>query len=146
MQEVGVLLRACARERSREVSGDEERQLWRFGVHTSRPGTLRTSRARLVLVGVLLSLANGWHERVQEREVSAKDKAGAENAEENEAAIQLEIEAAVQHEVIEAANGEEIETRFNMRRLKQQMQRRLKQQFNMRRLNRWIESGGNRWM
>ncbi|KAK1605704.1 hypothetical protein QYE76_029377 [Lolium multiflorum] len=51
---------------------------------------------------------------------------------------------------------------FNMRRLKQQMQRRLKQvqheeieaanarrlkqQLNMRRLNRWIESRGNRWM
>ncbi|KAK1653267.1 hypothetical protein QYE76_071072 [Lolium multiflorum] len=35
-------------------------------------------------------------------------KAGAENAEENEAAIQLEIEAAVQHEEIEAAT-EEIE-------------------------------------
>ncbi|KAK1630512.1 hypothetical protein QYE76_004827 [Lolium multiflorum] len=34
---------------------------------------------------------------------------GAENAEENEAAIQLEIEAAVQHDVIEAANAEEIE-------------------------------------
>ncbi|KAK1620490.1 hypothetical protein QYE76_026007 [Lolium multiflorum] len=38
-----------------------------------------------------------------------EDQAGAENAEENEAAIQLEIEAAVQHEVIEAANAEEIE-------------------------------------
>ncbi|KAK1652426.1 hypothetical protein QYE76_070231 [Lolium multiflorum] len=36
-------------------------------------------------------------------------KIGAENAEENEAAIQLEIEAAVQHEEIEAANAEEIE-------------------------------------
>ncbi|KAK1670171.1 hypothetical protein QYE76_058330 [Lolium multiflorum] len=32
-----------------------------------------------------------------------------QNAEENEAAIQLEIEAAVQHEEIEAANAEEIE-------------------------------------
>ncbi|KAK1663203.1 hypothetical protein QYE76_051362 [Lolium multiflorum] len=40
---------------------------------------------------------------------ACKDQAGAENAEENEAAIQLEIEAAVQHEVIEAANAEEIE-------------------------------------
>ncbi|KAK1667978.1 hypothetical protein QYE76_056137 [Lolium multiflorum] len=38
-----------------------------------------------------------------------EDQAGAENAEENEAAIQLEIEAAVQHEEIEAANAEEIE-------------------------------------
>ncbi|KAK1561735.1 hypothetical protein QYE76_017916, partial [Lolium multiflorum] len=38
-----------------------------------------------------------------------EDQAGAANAEENEAAIQLEIEAAVQHEVIEAANAEEIE-------------------------------------
>ncbi|KAK1551473.1 hypothetical protein QYE76_071957 [Lolium multiflorum] len=37
-----------------------------------------------------------------------EDQAGAANAEENEAAIQLEIEA-VQHEVIEAANAEEIE-------------------------------------
>ncbi|KAK1611039.1 hypothetical protein QYE76_034712 [Lolium multiflorum] len=84
---------------------------------------------------------------------SEPDQAGAENAEENEAAIQLDIEAAVQHEEIEAANAEEIEAaihemkqQFNMRRLKQQMQRRLKQQFNMRRLNRWIESRGNRWM
>ncbi|KAK1653434.1 hypothetical protein QYE76_071239 [Lolium multiflorum] len=40
---------------------------------------------------------------------SEPDQAGAENAEENEAAIQLEIEAAVQHEEIEAANAEEIE-------------------------------------
>ncbi|KAK1619832.1 hypothetical protein QYE76_025349 [Lolium multiflorum] len=40
---------------------------------------------------------------------ACKDQAGAENAEENEAAIQLEIEAAVQHEEIEAANAEEIE-------------------------------------
>ncbi|KAK1680652.1 hypothetical protein QYE76_041500 [Lolium multiflorum] len=39
---------------------------------------------------------------------ACKDQAGAENAEENEAAIQLEIEAAVQHEEIEAANAEEI--------------------------------------
>ncbi|KAK1670246.1 hypothetical protein QYE76_058405 [Lolium multiflorum] len=38
-----------------------------------------------------------------------EDQAGAANAEENEAAIQLEIEAAVQHEEIEAANAEEIE-------------------------------------
>ncbi|KAK1645690.1 hypothetical protein QYE76_063495 [Lolium multiflorum] len=37
-----------------------------------------------------------------------EDQAGAANAEENEAAIQLEIEAAVQHEEIEA-NAEEIE-------------------------------------
>ncbi|KAK1696211.1 hypothetical protein QYE76_012908 [Lolium multiflorum] len=40
---------------------------------------------------------------------SEPDQAGAENAEENEAAIQLEIEASVQHEEIEAANAEEIE-------------------------------------
>jgi hypothetical protein len=32
-----------------------------------------TSRARLVLVGVLLSLANGWHEQVQESVVSLQD-------------------------------------------------------------------------
>jgi hypothetical protein len=38
-----------------------------------------------------------------------EDQAGAANAEENEAAIQLKIEAAVQHEEIEAANAEEIE-------------------------------------
>ncbi|KAK1652545.1 hypothetical protein QYE76_070350 [Lolium multiflorum] len=76
---------------------------------------------------------------------SEPDQAEAENAEENEAAIQLEIEA-VQHEEIEQQMQRRLKQQFNMRRLKQQMQRRLKQQFNMRRLNRWIKSRGNRWM
>ncbi|KAK1683127.1 hypothetical protein QYE76_043975 [Lolium multiflorum] len=71
---------------------------------------------------------------------SEPDQAGAENAEENEAAIQLEIEAAVQHEEIEAANAEEIEAAVQHEKIEAEMQRRLKQQFNMRRLNRWIES------
>ncbi|KAK1649850.1 hypothetical protein QYE76_067655 [Lolium multiflorum] len=48
---------------------------------------------------------------------SEPDQAGAENAEENEAAIQLEIEE-IQNE---AANKRRLKQQFNMRRLKQQM-------------------------
>jgi hypothetical protein len=36
-------------------------------------GMFWTSRARLVLVGVLLSLANGWHEQVQGSKGSLQD-------------------------------------------------------------------------
>ncbi|KAK1626639.1 hypothetical protein QYE76_000954 [Lolium multiflorum] len=62
-----------------------------------------------------------------------EDQAGAENAEENEAAIQLEIEAAVQHEEIEAANAEEIEAAVQHEEI-EPMDREQREQMDVERL------------
>ncbi|KAK1645376.1 hypothetical protein QYE76_063181 [Lolium multiflorum] len=64
---------------------------------------------------------------------SEPDQAGAENAEENEAAIQLEIEAAVQHEEIEAANAEEIEAAVQHEEI-EPMDREQREQMDVERL------------
>ncbi|KAK1650467.1 hypothetical protein QYE76_068272 [Lolium multiflorum] len=64
---------------------------------------------------------------------ACKDQAGAENAEENEAAIQLEIEAAVQHEEIEAANAEEIEAAVQHEEI-EPMDREQREQMDVERL------------